>query len=82
MPRVYTSSVIPAAADQVWERIRDFNGLPRDALPYEGDRVFRLPYFDPQGRMTIAQWNTASLGTDYRIGPRETKIETYTWRSS
>jgi hypothetical protein len=57
----------------------DFKGLPRDALPYEGDRVFRLPYFDPQGRLTIAQWNTASLGTDYRIGPRETKIETYTW---
>ena len=57
----------------------DFKGLPRDALPFEGDRVFRLPYFDPQGRMTIAQWNTASLGTDYRIGPRETKIETFTW---
>ncbi|MEJ2722886.1 MAG: NapC/NirT family cytochrome c, partial [bacterium] len=59
--------------------IADFKGLPRDALPFEGDRIFRLPYFDPQGRMTIAQWNTASLGTDYRIGPRETKIETYTW---
>ena len=29
--------------------------------------------------MTIMQWNTASLGTDYRIGPRETKMETYTW---
>jgi hypothetical protein len=59
--------------------IPDFPGLARDALPYEGDRVFRLPYFDPQGRMTIAQWNTASLGTDYRVGPRETKIETFTW---
>jgi hypothetical protein len=55
-----------------------FKGLPRDALP-EGDRIFCLPYFDPQGRRTIAQWNTASLGYDYRIGPRETKIETYTW---
>ena len=44
-----------------------------------GDRIFRMPYFDPQGRMTIQQWNTASLGVDYRIGPRETKIETYTW---
>ena len=32
-----------------------------------------------EGRRTIAQWNTASFGTDYRIGPRETKIETYTW---
>ena len=29
--------------------------------------------------MTIMQWNTASQGTDYRIGPRETKLETYTW---
>jgi hypothetical protein len=57
----------------------DFKGVPRDDLPYEGDRVFRLPYFDPQGRMTIAQWNTKSLGVDYRIGPRETKIESYTW---
>ena len=58
--------------------IPDFPGLPRDSLP-EGDRIFCLAYFDPQGRRTIAQWNTASLGTDYRIGPRETKIETYTW---
>ena len=29
MARVYISSVIPAAADRVWERVRDFNGLPR-----------------------------------------------------
>lgn len=57
----------------------DFAGLPRDATEYEGDRIFTLPYFDEQGRRTIMQWNTASLGTDYRIGPRETKIETYTW---
>jgi hypothetical protein len=59
--------------------LTDFKGLPRDALPYEGDRVFRLPYFDPQGRMTIAQWNTKSQGVDYRIGPRETRIETFSW---
>lgn len=58
--------------------IPDFKGIQRDGVP-EGDRIFRLPYFDPQGRMTIMQWNTASLGTDYRIGPRETKLETYTW---
>ena len=31
------------------------------------------------GRRTIMQWNTAELGVDYRIGPRETRIETYTW---
>ena len=28
MPRVYVSSVINAPAEKVWERIRDFNGLP------------------------------------------------------
>jgi hypothetical protein len=55
-----------------------FAGVQRDGVPV-GDRIFRMPYFDPQGRMTIQQWNTASLGTDYRIGPRETKIETFTW---
>ena len=38
-----------------------------------------MPYFDAQGRITICQWNTASLGVDYRIGPRETKIERFTW---
>jgi hypothetical protein len=56
----------------------DFKGVQRDGIPI-GDRIFRMPYFDPQGRMTIQQWNTASLGVDYRIGPRETKIETCTF---
>jgi len=58
--------------------LSDFKGIARDGIP-EGDRIYRLPYFDSQGRMTIMQWNTASLGFDYRIGPRETKLETYTW---
>ena len=58
--------------------IANFKGLPRDGVPV-GDRIFRMPYFDPQGRMTIQQWNTASLGVDYRMGPRETKVETYTF---
>ncbi len=56
----------------------DFDGLQREDVP-NGDRIFRMPYFDPQGRMTIMQWNTASFGVDYRIGPRETKIETFTF---
>ena len=56
----------------------NFEGVQREDVP-EGDRIFRMPYFDPQGRMTIMQWNTASLGVDYRIGPRETKLETYTF---
>ena len=58
--------------------LEGFQGIERDGVP-EGDRIFRLPYLDPQGRMTIMQWNTASQATDYRIGPRETKIETFTW---
>jgi hypothetical protein len=29
MPRVFASSVIDAPAARVWERVRDFNGLPR-----------------------------------------------------
>ena len=48
MPRVYVSTVIGAPAASVWERVRDFNGLPNwlpsvrdsrieDALP--ADRV-------------------------------------------
>jgi nitrate/TMAO reductase-like tetraheme cytochrome c subunit len=56
----------------------DFEGVQRDGVPV-GDRIFRMPYFDPEGRMTMMQWNTKSLGVDYRIGPRETKIESYTW---
>ena len=57
---------------------QSFKGVKRDAVPI-GDRIFRMPYFDSNGRMTIQQWNTASLGVDYRIGPRETKIETFTF---
>jgi hypothetical protein len=55
-----------------------FKGVQRDGIPL-GDRIFRKPYFDPQGRMTIMQWNTKSQGVDYRIGPRETKLETCTF---
>jgi hypothetical protein len=58
--------------------IENFEGIRREDVPI-GDRIYRMPYFDPQGRMTIMQWNTASLGVDYRIGPRETKMETFTW---
>ena len=29
MVRVYASSVIDASADDVWARVRDFNGMPR-----------------------------------------------------
>ena len=56
----------------------NFKGVERDGIPV-GDKIFRMSYFDPQGRMTIQQWNTKSLGVDYRIGPRETKLETCTF---
>ncbi|MFC1539380.1 multiheme c-type cytochrome [Candidatus Latescibacterota bacterium] len=55
-----------------------YKGLPREDVPI-GDRIFRMPYLDPEGYLTICQWNAKTLGTDYRIGPRETKIETFTW---
>jgi hypothetical protein len=56
----------------------NFKGVARDAVPF-GDRIYRMPYFTKEGVMTIQQWNTASLGVDYRIGPRETKMETFTF---
>ena len=59
--------------------IKDFKGVQRDGVPV-GDRIFRMPFFDENGIMTIMQWNTRSLGKDYRIGPRETVLETYTFR--
>lgn len=55
----------------------NFKGVRRDGDVPVGNRIFRMAYFDLQGRMTIQQWNTKSLGTDYRIGPRETKLENF-----
>ena len=57
-----------------------FAGLKRDGEVPDGDRIFRLPYLDPQGRMTIAQWNTASFGPDYRLAPLSAVNETFTWK--
>jgi hypothetical protein len=61
------------------KKLADFKGVQRDGIP-AGNRIFRMPYFDPEGRMTMMQWNTAKLGVDYRIGPRETKVEKLTFR--
>jgi hypothetical protein len=60
-------------------KIKDFKGVQRDGIPY-GNRIFRMPYFDKDGNMTIMQWNTRSFGVDYRIGPRETKVERFTFK--
>ncbi|NIO00808.1 MAG: hypothetical protein GTO42_01500 [Candidatus Latescibacteria bacterium] len=62
--------------------IPEFQGLKRDGSVPDGDRIFRLPYLDPQGRMTIAQWNTAGFGPDYRLAPLEAVTEGYTWKLS
>jgi hypothetical protein len=60
--------------------IEGFTGLRRDGDVPDGARIYRRPFFDPQGRMTICQWYTAqNTLVDYRIGPRETKIEEYSW---
>ncbi len=60
--------------------LADFPGLPRDGEVPAGDRIFRLPYLDEKGRMTIAQWNTAAFATDYRLAPLAAVSETYTWK--
>ncbi|WP_319386389.1 SRPBCC family protein [Roseibium sp.] len=64
MARVYTSSVINAPASKVWERIRDFNGLPKwhpriresrieDALP--ADKVGCIRNFNLQNGDNIRE---------------------------
>ncbi|HLN21110.1 MAG TPA: multiheme c-type cytochrome [Bacteroidales bacterium] len=68
----YTDLAVPLG-------ISDFKGVQRDGIP-SGNRIFRMPYFDPDGVMTMMQWNTAKLGTDYRIEPRQTKVEKFTFR--
>ena len=65
------------------KEIPNFPGLKRDGsypTMAAGDRIFRLPYLDPKGRMTIAQWNTASFATDYRLAPLSAVNETLTWK--
>ncbi|MCU0290486.1 MAG: hypothetical protein MUF10_00635 [Thermoanaerobaculaceae bacterium] len=63
--------------------IAGFAGLKRDGTyttMKAGDRIFRLPYLDPKGRMTIAQWNTAAFATDYRLAPLQATSESFTWK--
>lgn len=64
MARVFVSSVINAEASAVWERIRDFNAMPRwhprirdsrieDALP--GDKIGCIRNFHLQSGETIRE---------------------------
>ncbi|HPR63593.1 MAG TPA: multiheme c-type cytochrome [Thermoanaerobaculia bacterium] len=61
------------------KEIPDFKGLKRDGEIPDGDRIFRMAYLDPKGRITISQWYTASFGYDYRLAPLEARAETFTW---
>jgi hypothetical protein len=61
-------------------KVGGYRGVSRDGNIADGVRIFRRPFFDPQGRMTICQWYTANnTKVDYRIGPQETKLESYSW---
>ena len=64
MARVFVSTVIGASAERVWERIRDFNGLPKwhprirdsrieDALP--SDKVSCIRNFNLQNGDNIRE---------------------------
>lgn len=64
MAQVYTSSVLNAPADRVWDRVRDFNGLPKwhprirdsrieDALP--SDKVGCIRHFHLQNGEVIRE---------------------------
>lgn len=79
----YTIASNVMAYDAIGEilEIKGFKGLKRDGDVPEGARIFRKPFFDPKGRMTVCQWYTAeNRKLDYRVGPRETKIEGYSWK--
>jgi hypothetical protein len=45
----------------------------------QGDRIFRLPMLDREGRMTAFEWNAYAFGTDYRLKPLEMVTEHFLW---
>ncbi len=74
-----SSAMTYQAIGEIME-IKGFKGLKRDGDVPDGARIFRHPFFDPKGRMTICQWYTKDNSlVDYRIKPRETKVEDYKW---
>jgi hypothetical protein len=74
-----SSAMTYQASGEIME-IKGFKGLKRDGDVPDGARIFRHPFFDPKGRMTICQWYTKdNTLVDYRIKPRETKTEDYSW---
>jgi hypothetical protein len=61
--------------------IAGFAGLSRDGDVPDGARIFRRPFLNPEGEMTICQWYTENNTlVDYRLGPGEIKSEKYSWQ--
>ncbi|MBN1368626.1 MAG: hypothetical protein JW954_00130 [Dehalococcoidaceae bacterium] len=61
--------------------IAGFEGLSRDGDIPDGARIFRRPFFNPQGDMTICQWYTAENSlVNYRLAPGKPVTETYFYR--
>lgn len=90
MARVFTSTVINAPADRVWDRIRDFNGLPKwhpkirdsrieDALP--SDQVGCIRNFNLQNgdniREQLLGLSDYDMFTTYSILESPMPIEDY-----
>ena len=91
MARVFTSTVINASADRVWDRIRDFNGLPKwhpkirdsrieNALP--ADQVGCIRNFNLQNgdniREQLLGLSDYDMFTTYSILDSPMPIEDYT----
>ena len=89
MARVFVSSVINAPTDQVWDRIRDFNGLPKwhprirdsrieDALP--SDKVGCIRNFNLQNGDNIRE---RLLGlSDFSAGKGRSRAGNVLWPAS
>ncbi|MEM9583051.1 MAG: SRPBCC family protein [Pseudomonadota bacterium] len=90
MARVFISSVINAPADRVWDRIRDFNGLPKwhpkirdsrieDALP--SDQVGCIRNFNLQNgdniREQLLGMSDYDMFTTYSILESPMPLEDY-----
>ncbi|MDD5507664.1 MAG: multiheme c-type cytochrome [Bacteroidales bacterium] len=83
----WTQAMMSQAYTHHWDEIEYFElavaqaeKVPAIKEVVDGCNGCRMPYFDPDGNMTIMQWNTAKQGVDYRISPRETKMETFTFQ--
>ena len=93
MPRVYYSTIISAPIEQVWEIVRDFNGLPKwhpgikagelegdfdpDAIPVGAVRRLELPDGSSMREQLLAI-SEADCSFTYTMLDPEMKIKDYT----